>query len=186
MATIYTSGALHVHSTTAGNIPTDGRNIYVTLYSQVNNAWVSNSYIYKALTPSATPTPTPVHTPTTTPTPVPTSTPKVSATSTPTVTPTPTAIPAGPAVMLSPVPGSIFTSSSVTFKWSAGGTQTHFLSVGSSRSGAYIILAQLWPSPGVLSTTVDNIPTDGRTIYVTLGSWINGSWIYKSYTYKAL
>jgi len=38
----------------------------------------------------------------------------------------------------------------------------------------------------MLSKTVNNIPTDGRTIYVTLGSQVNGTWIINSYTYKAL
>jgi len=33
--------------------------------------------------------------------------------------------------------------------------------------------------------TVNNIPVDGRTIYVTLGSKINGSWTVNSYTYTA-
>jgi hypothetical protein len=32
---------------------------------------------------------------------------------------------------------------------------------------------------------VNNIPTDGRTIYVTLGSKVNGSWVVNNYTYKA-
>jgi hypothetical protein len=59
MADICTSGPLHVQSTTVSNIPTDGRDIYVTLYSQVNNAWISNTYVYKALKASSTPTPTP-------------------------------------------------------------------------------------------------------------------------------
>jgi hypothetical protein len=33
--------------------------------------------------------------------------------------------------------------------------------------------------------TVVNVPTDGRTIYVTLFSQVNGSWTFKAYTYKA-
>jgi hypothetical protein len=37
----------------------------------------------------------------------------------------------------------------------------------------------------VLSKTVNNIPTDGRTIYVTLGSKVSGSWSTKDYTYTA-
>ncbi|PYS34476.1 MAG: hypothetical protein DMF75_06415 [Acidobacteria bacterium] len=57
------------------NIPTDGRSIYVALYSQVNNSWVSNGYTYKAFNPSATPTPTPL--PTATPTPSGTPTPSI-------------------------------------------------------------------------------------------------------------
>jgi Fibronectin type III domain len=62
-ADIYTSGTIHAQSTTVSNIPTDGRNIYVTLYSQVNNAWISNTCVYKALKASSTPTPTPTPSP---------------------------------------------------------------------------------------------------------------------------
>jgi len=82
-----------------------------------------------------------------------------------------------------PSTGIILYSSSVTFNWSSGGTQTYFLLVGSVPSGVDII--QIRPSAGALSATVNNIPTDGRTVYVTLGSWINGSWTHNNYTYKA-
>ena len=84
--------------------------------------------------------------------------------------------------MLSPVPGSTFTSSSVTFSWSAGSASAYFLFVGSSLYGADIYNSG---QVTVHSKTVNNIPTDGRTIYVTLGSLVNGSWTFKSYTYKA-
>ncbi|HET9856236.1 MAG TPA: hypothetical protein VFP99_00230, partial [Chthoniobacterales bacterium] len=175
---IYSSTQLHVLSITVNNIPTDGRTIYVRLYSQVNGSWVSNSYTYKAFSPSATPTPTP------TPTPVPTPTPTATPTPTPTATPTPTPTPAptGPAVMLTPVPGSTFTSSSVTFTWSAGSATAYGLIVGSSPNGSNIYTStQLH----VLSVTVNNIPTDGRTVYVRLYSQVNNSWVFNSYTYKA-
>jgi hypothetical protein len=36
-----------------------------------------------------------------------------------------------------------------------------------------------------LSVTVNNIPTDGRTVYATLYSQVNNSWTFKSYTYTA-
>jgi hypothetical protein len=85
--------------------------------------------------------------------------------------------------MLSPPPGSTFGSSTVTFRWSAGGATAYYFYVGSS-PGAHDIL-QFWPGPNVFSVTVNNIPTDGRAIYVTLGSLVNGSWIANSYTYKA-
>ena len=114
-----------------------------------------------------------------TPTPTPTATP--TATPTPTVTPTPTPV-TGSAVMLNPPPGSTFTSSSVTFTWSAGSATAYFLFVGSSPNGADIYNSGIVT---VLSKTVNNIPTDGRTIYVTLGSRVNGSWTAKDYTYTA-
>ena len=85
--------------------------------------------------------------------------------------------------MLSPPPGSTFTSSSVTFTWSAGSATAYFLFVGNS-----LHTADLYNSGVVTvkSKTVINIPTDGRTIYVTLGSQVNGSWFTKDYTYTAL
>jgi hypothetical protein len=45
---IYVSSVLHTTSQTVTNIPTDGRTIYVRLYSQVNGSWVFNSYTYQA------------------------------------------------------------------------------------------------------------------------------------------
>jgi hypothetical protein len=84
--------------------------------------------------------------------------------------------------MLTPVPGSTFTSSSVTFTWSAGSATAYVLFVGSSLHATDIYNSG---QVTVLSKTVNNIPTDGRTIYVTLGSRVNGSWVGKDYTYKA-
>jgi hypothetical protein len=113
------------------------------------------------------------------PTPTPTATP--TPTPTPSVTPTPTPN-SGAAVMISPSPGSTFPSSSVTFSWSAGSATAYFLLVGSSLHGADIYNSG---TVTVHSTTVNNIPTDGRTIYVTLGSQVNGSWTANYYTYTA-
>jgi hypothetical protein len=45
---IYGSNDVTVHSLTVSNIPTDGRAIYVTLWSDVNGNWVSTNYTYKA------------------------------------------------------------------------------------------------------------------------------------------
>lgn len=101
----------------------------------------------------------------------------------PSSSPTPTPAPTGLAQMLSPPPGSTFSSSSVTFSWRAAGPQAYSLFVGSSPHAGDII--ELWLSANVLSATVNNIPTDGRVIYVTLGSGTNGYWIYNSYMYKA-
>jgi len=164
---IYNSGQVTVHSKTVNNIPTDGRTIYVTLGSQVNGSWTTNNYTYTAFNSSATPTTTPTVTPTPTPT--------------PTATPTPTPA-TGAAVMISPPPGSTFTSSSVTFTWSAGSATAYVLFVGSSLHGADVYNSGIVT---VLSKTVNNIPTDGRTIYVTLGSEVSGSWSTKDYTYTA-
>ena len=81
-----------------------------------------------------------------------------------------------------PVAGSTFSSSSVTFSWTAGGATNYALVVGSSLYGHDIYSSG---ATNALSATVNNIPSDGRTIYVTLLSLVNGSWTLNSYTYKA-
>ena len=88
----------------------------------------------------------------------------------------------GSAVMVSPVPGSTFTSSSVTFSWSAGTATAYGLLVGSSPSTSNIYNSG---QTQALSATVNNIPTDGRAISVTLFSLVNGSWTFNSYAYTA-
>src|SRR6202022_3701638 len=102
----------------------------------------------------------------------------------PTPNPTPTPAP-GSALILSPVPGSTFTSSSVTFTWSAGsGATAYWLLVG-SHPGASDIFSS--GKLTVRSKTVNNVPVDGRTIYVQLYSFIGGSWASppQNCTYKA-
>jgi hypothetical protein len=134
-----------------------------------------------ATSPTPTPTPSPTPTPTATPTATPPATP--TPTAAPTATPTPTPTPAaGPAVMLSPAPGSTFTSSSVTFSWSAGGATAYALLVGTSQGGSDIYNS----GPiSALSATLNQMPTDGRTVYVSLYSKVNNSWVANKYTYKA-
>ena len=60
---IYNYGIVHTLSATVTNIPSGGRTIFVRLYSQVNNSWVSNSYNYTAFTRPASAKPTPTPTP---------------------------------------------------------------------------------------------------------------------------
>ena len=196
---IYSSGQTSTLSATATNLPTDGRMVYATLYSRVNNSWVSNAYTYTAANGSASPTPTPTPTATLVPSPTATPTPSATATAsptaTPTSTPTPTAIPSptptptatttptnGPAQMISPAPGSTFTSSTVTFQWTAGSANAYALTLGSQAKGL-----DLYASNQVTthSATATGLPTDGRTIYATLYSRIGSSWSSNAYTYTA-
>ena len=89
------------------------------------------------------------------------------------------------AVMQTPTPGSTLTGSSVTFTWSAGsGATAYWIDIGSVAGG------NKHYSSGSLSTTtfsatVNTLPTDGSTVYVTLYSLINGSWVSNPYTYTA-
>jgi uncharacterized repeat protein (TIGR03803 family) len=86
--------------------------------------------------------------------------------------------------MISPAPGSTLTSSSVVFQWSSGtGVTNYFLYVGSS-AGDNDIYGK---SAGLnLSTTVNNLPVNGSTLYVRLW-WATpaAGWQYTDYTYTA-
>jgi hypothetical protein len=92
---IYASSVLHTLSQTITNIPTDGRTVYVRLYSRVNDSWTFNSYTYAAWNGSSTPTPT--------------STPAPIAKPTPTPSPTPDLVSVGPNFKIAwdAVPGNV-------------------------------------------------------------------------------
>ncbi len=85
--------------------------------------------------------------------------------------------------IISPAPGSTLPGSAVTFQWTPGeGVQQFWLMIG------------LWPGGNTLysadqglltSAPVSGLPTDGRTIYVRLWSYIDNQWVYNDYQYKA-
>ncbi len=88
------------------------------------------------------------------------------------------------AVMINPIPGTTFTGSSVTFNWVAGsGSSAYWIDVGSTSGGNNYF--QSGNLGGALTATVNNLPTDGSTVYVTLWSLVGGNWVYNEYTYTA-
>ena len=89
-----------------------------------------------------------------------------------------------PAAMTSPTPGSTLAGASATFQWNAGsGVSQYWLYLSKISAGRN----DLFDSGGInqLSQTVNNLPTDGSTLYVTLYSLIGSNWMYNIYTYKA-
>ena len=87
-----------------------------------------------------------------------------------------------PATMISPAPGSTLPGSSVTFNWSAGaGVQRYLLYVGTAARTHDVFY--LSAGPGTTSALVNNIPTGGATLYVTLFSLVNGAWQSEADTY---
>jgi len=91
---------------------------------------------------------------------------------------------AAPGVITSPAPSSTLTGSSVTFIWTAGtGATQYWLDVGSTPGGQQYTTGNLGD---VLTTTVNGLPEDGSTIYVTLYSLVNGNWLSNAYSYTAL
>ncbi len=86
--------------------------------------------------------------------------------------------------MTTPPPNSTFTGSTVTFDWTAGaGASAYWLDIGSSPGGNQYY--QSGNLGNVLTVTVNGLPTDGSTVYVTLYSLVGGNWLSNAYTYTA-
>ena len=87
-------------------------------------------------------------------------------------------------VITTPTPGSTFNGSSVTFDWTAGaGASAYWLDVGSTVGGNQYY--QSGNVGNVLTLTVNGLPTNGSTVYVTLWSLVGGQWLNAGYTYTA-
>ncbi len=87
-------------------------------------------------------------------------------------------------VMQTPTPGSTLSGSSVTFDWTVGaGATAYWLDAGSTAGGNQYF--QSGNLGNVLTVTVNGLPIDGSTVYVTLYSLIGGSWVNNAYTYTA-
>jgi hypothetical protein len=85
--------------------------------------------------------------------------------------------------MISPLPGSTTTGGTATFTWTAGqGVSRYLIYVGTIPGGNNLFALNTFTST---SATVNNLPKDGRTIYVRLYSWINIGWQYTDYIYVA-
>lgn len=88
------------------------------------------------------------------------------------------------AVMKNPAPGSTLNGSSATFSWDRPNGGTHFdLIIGTNGAGSNNIR-----SSSVFTSTsisVNNLPTNGQTIYVRLWTWNGSSWDFNDYTYTA-
>jgi hypothetical protein len=88
----------------------------------------------------------------------------------------------GLAVMQTPPPGSVLGGTSATFTWSAGnGATNYWLDVGSFQGGHDYY--QSGPLGNVLTTTVNTLPANSTTIYITLWTYAGGQWLYNQYTY---
>jgi kumamolisin len=95
--------------------------------------------------------------------------------------PPPARTPSKSGEIVDPPPGSVLSSSTVTFSWTAGDATTYRLFIGSFFEGQDIF------NSGPVSdhsATVTNIPTDGRTIFVRLASFVQGA-PPQDYTYTA-
>jgi fibronectin type 3 domain-containing protein len=88
--------------------------------------------------------------------------------------------------IISPAAGSTFSGANATFTWDAGtGVTQYSLWVGTGTGANASNLFSVTQSS--LSRTVKGLPTDGRVLYVTLRSQIDGAWqsnvsVYTAYT----
>ena len=88
----------------------------------------------------------------------------------------------GLGVMQTPTPGSTLSGNSATFTWSAGsGATAYWLDIGNVVGGNQYY--QSGNLGNVLTTTVNSLPADGSTIYVTLYSYVGGQWLNNQYQY---
>jgi hypothetical protein len=88
-------------------------------------------------------------------------------------------------VITSPAPGSVLAGSAVTFQWSANGAAVAewWLYVGNA-AGARD-LANSGSLGTALGHTVTGLPTDGRTVHVTLWYRIGTAWRSGAFTYTS-
>lgn len=85
--------------------------------------------------------------------------------------------------MGSPTPNSTLESASATFRWSAGsGALSYAIWVGTTPGGHEVYNS---PDTTELSWTVNNLPVDGRTLYVRLFTKFPAGYQHNDYTYKA-
>jgi hypothetical protein len=124
-------------------LPTDGRTLYVTLWSNIGGTYYSSASTYMAAS----------H-------------------------------PSGGAVITNPPNGSAI-GATQTFQWNAAPGATLYQLWFGTTPGAFDI--GYFPAGGLTTTswTVSGLPTDGRTLYVTLWSMVGGVYQSTASTYVA-
>jgi hypothetical protein len=90
----------------------------------------------------------------------------------------------GLAQMQTPVPSTTINGPSATFTWSSDANATaYWLDIGTAPGGNTIYSSGNLGT--ALNTTVNSLPTDNSTIYVTLYSYVGGQWLNNAYTYTS-
>ena len=90
-----------------------------------------------------------------------------------------------PGGLYSPAPGSTLTGSSATFQWFGPPQTTAFwIDVGSTAGGNNYYQSGSLPT-STLSATVNSLPTDGSTVYVTPVVACQWFWVSNPYTFTA-
>ncbi|ABF41776.1 hypothetical protein Acid345_2775 [Candidatus Koribacter versatilis Ellin345] len=95
----------------------------------------------------------------------------------------PTTVASPTAIMLNPTPGTTLPGASTTFTWTAGASATAYSLYIGSTPGAHD-LGYVYAGSS-LSTDVNNLPTGGGTVYLTLYSYLKSGWSGTRYQYSA-
>ncbi len=87
------------------------------------------------------------------------------------------------AVITSPAPGSTLPGTTTTFTWTTGTRVAQYVVYVGNQPGGN----DIYSGTPVYTTslTVNNLPNDGRTVYVRLWSYVDGGYQYNDYTYTA-
>ena len=88
----------------------------------------------------------------------------------------------GLATIQTPTPGTTLSGTAATFTWSTDSNATaYWLDIGTEAGGdEYYQSGNLG---NVTTTSVNNLPANGSTIYATLYSYVGGQWLSNSVTY---
>lgn len=86
------------------------------------------------------------------------------------------------ASLLTPVPDSTLTSTSAVFSWDDASADQYFLRIGSALGESDVAYGSFSNADPV---TINNLPYDGRTLYVRLSTKKYGAWRHKEYTLNA-
>jgi hypothetical protein len=88
----------------------------------------------------------------------------------------------GLATIQSPTPNSTLSGNAATFTWNADPNATaYWMDIGTAPNGNTIYTSGNLGN--VQTTSVNSLPADGSTIYVTLYSYVGGQWLSTSATY---
>jgi hypothetical protein len=149
------AGGSGATSITLTGLPTDGKTLYVQFSAIVNGAWKRYNTSFKAAS---------------------------SGSSYSTVT-EPAATSSTPGIY-SPIRGSTWPGSTVTFNWNpTPNATTYWISITSS-NGVNIVNQRAGGS-AARSITLSGLPTDGKTYYVQFSAYVAGKWTRYNYSYKA-
>ena len=96
-----------------------------------------------------------------------------------------TAVSQAPAVLASPVPGSVLPGTGVTYTWTAAtGATDYELFIGSTGPGSYNLFYS--GNTTAISLVAGGLHTNGETLYARLYTKFNGTLEYSDYTFKAV